>query len=166
MRAKNREFLDAACGEHLESMLRRMGQAPPLVPWLRPGMSYSALRRTVARLRAGVIRPNDPRVSPILLADIIERAIEQELLVKLIVEEGREYQQIYRSITEKEQAERARSRVAAFHRLKKSPEARDPESPVAQRVRRIHRARRNALGRPRRRRSCRFRAFIRARAKK
>jgi hypothetical protein len=175
VRAKDREFLNAECGERLESMLRRIGQVKAVVPWLRPGMSYSALRRTAARLRAGVIRPDDPRVSPILLAEMIERAIEQELLVKLIVQESREYGEIYRSFVEKDEAERARRYVASFHRLKKSPEARDPETPVAQRVRRIHRARRNALGRPRKprgrvaamkRRSRHFRAFIRALAKK
>jgi len=95
--------------------------------------------------------------------------------VKLIVDESREFDEMYRSFVEKDEAERARRHIAAFHRLKKSPEARDPESPVAQRVRRIHRARRNAFGRPRnrgarvtsmKRRSRRFRAYVRALAKK
>lgn len=167
MRAKDREFLDAEGTRRMESMLGHIAQAPPFVPWLRPGMSHSALRRTAARLRAGVIRPEDPRVSPLMLADLIEQAIERELLVKLIVEEAREYDEMCRSIEEKAEEERARRYVAAFHRLKKSPEASDPESPAAQRVRRLHRSRRHALGRPRkRRRSRRFRAFLRARNKK
>lgn len=151
MKKKDREFLQAEIGIRLESMLRRFGQAPPLVPWLRPGMSYSSLHRTAARLRAGVIRPSDPRVSPYVLADMIERAIEQELLVKLVAMEAREVDGMYRSLEEKNAAEREKRYVAAFHRLKKSPEASDPESPAARRARRIHRARRNGLGRPRRR---------------
>ena len=151
MKTKDREFLNAEIGRRLESMLQRFGQAPPLVPWLRPGMSYASLRRTAARLRAGVIRPSDPRISPYVLADMIERAIEQELLVKLVAMEMRELGGISRSREEKNAAEREKRYVAAFHRLKKSPEASDPESPAAQRVRHIHRRRRNALGRPRRR---------------
>jgi len=150
MRAKDREFLREESGRRLVSMLERMSGVTELVPWLRPGLSHSALRRTADRLRSGAIRVIDPRVSPHLLADIIEKAIAQELLVKLVAREAIEYRELHRAMQEKYEAERARSFVAGFHRLKKSPEASDPDSPAAERVRRIHRRRRRELGRPRR----------------
>ena len=150
MKAKDREFLDAESGRRLESMLQRFASVRELVPWLRPGLSYCDLRRTAARLRAGAIRLIDPRISPHMLADVIERAIAQELLVKSVATEMIQFNEIVRELREKDEVERARRFVAGFHRLKKSPEASDPESKVAQRVRRMHRARRNMLGRPRR----------------
>jgi len=152
MKAKDREFLHAETGRRLESMLQRFSSVEELVPWLRPGQSYSDLRRTAARLRAGAIRVIDPRISPQILADVIEKSIAQELLVKSVAMEMSQFNQMLQELREKQEAERARRFVAGFHRLKQSPEARDPESKVAQRVRRIHRARRNELGRPRRRR--------------
>jgi hypothetical protein len=57
-----------------------------------------------------------------------------------------------RRINERLESERLRRSVAGFHALKKSPEAADPESPVAEKVRRLNRERRNELGRPRKRR--------------
>jgi len=152
MRTKHRDFLNAEAGNRLESMLQRFSQVREVVPWLRPGQSHADLRRTAERLRSGAIRVIDPRVSPHLLADIIEKAIAQEMLVKLVAMEMNEYRQMWLALQRKEEAERARRFVAGFHRLKKSPEASDPESPAAERVRRIHRARRNKLGRPRKRR--------------
>jgi len=152
MKTKDREFLNAESGRRLESMLARFSSAPALVPWLRPGLSYSALRRTAARLRAGAIRVVDPRIPPLVLADAIETSIAQELLAKSVAVEMIEFSRMVQEVQERDEAERARRFVAGFHRLKKSPEARVPENPVAQRVRRIHRARRNALGRPRKRR--------------
>lgn len=151
MKAKDREFLNAESGRRLESMLQRFASVEAVVPWLRPGLSYSALRRTAARLRAGTIRLIDPRISPHMLADVIEKAIAQELLVKSVAMEMSQFNQIVQDLREREEAARARRFVAGFHRLKKSPEASDPESKVAQRVRRMHRARRNKLGRPRKR---------------
>ena len=47
-------------------------------PYPIPGPS--ALRRMVARLRAGAIVPIDPAVTPLELADAIERAMEHEQL--------------------------------------------------------------------------------------
>lgn len=149
MKTKDREFLIAESGRRLESMLDRFSSVTVLVPWLRPGLSYSALRRTAARLRAGAIRVADPRIPPHLLADVIEKSIAQELLVKSVATEMIEYSRMAQEIRERDEAERARRFVAGFHRLKKSPEASDPESPVADRVRRIHRTRRKELGRGR-----------------
>jgi hypothetical protein len=152
MKTKDRDFLNAESGRRLESMLQRFSSATVLVPWLRPGLSYSALRRTAARLRAGAIRVVDPRIPPHVLADVIEKSIAQEMLVKSVAMEMIEYRRMVEEFREKYEAERARRFVAGFHRLKKSPEASDPDSKVAQRVRRIHRARRKEIGRPHKRR--------------
>jgi hypothetical protein len=151
MKTKDREFLQAESGRRLESMLQRFSSVTVLVPWLRPGLSHADLRRTAARLRAGVIRVIDPRIPPDMLADVIEQSIAQELLVKSVAAEMIEFGQMVHEIREKAEAERARRFVAGFHRLKKSPEASDPDSKAAERVRRIHRERRKALGRPRKR---------------
>ncbi len=71
--------------------------------------------------------------------------------MKSVAKEMIEYREISRSIEEKEETARRKSFVAGFHRLKKSPEASDPESPVAERVKSIDRPRRKELGRPGRR---------------
>jgi hypothetical protein len=126
MRTKDREFLNAEGGRRLESMLDRFVQVKEVVPWLRPGLSYS-----------GAIRVVDPWVSPTLLADVIEKSIAQELLVKAVSIEMIEYSQMSEELERKAEAERLRRMVSGFHRLKKSPEASDPESPKARRVRRI-----------------------------
>src|SRR5436305_1886150 len=77
--SEDRELLHAETGGRLQSMLQRFSSVEELVPWLRPGQSYSDLRRTAARLRAGAIRVIDPRISPRMLADVIEKSIAQEL---------------------------------------------------------------------------------------
>jgi len=153
MKAKSRQSPIKESISRLESMLQRFAQALPLGPWFRFGMSDSALRRTAARLRAGTIRPGDPEVSPEQLADILERAIAQRVLLKMTLDDAREFVRLYHSVGEKYETAKTKRYRAAFHRLKKSSEAKDPESRAARRVRRIHRARRNMLGRPRRRRS-------------
>lgn len=149
MKTKHREILVAESGRRLESMLKRFSQVTELMPELRPGLSHSDLRRTVARLRDGTFVPADPRVSPSLLADLIEKSLAQEELVLSVAKEAEEYRELSRSLQEKEEAERKKRSVAKFHLLKKSPEASDPESTVAERVARIGRTRRQELGRPR-----------------
>ena len=132
-------------------MFRRFSQAREVVPWLRPGQSYSALRRPVARLRAGKIHNIDPRIPSHMLADIIEKSIAQDLMMQTVIEEARELKQMFLECEQQEEAVRGRSLVAGFHRLKKSPEATDPDSPAAEKVRRMNRERRNELGRTRKR---------------
>ena len=151
MNSKHREFLQQETGKRLQSMFRRFSQAREVVPWLRPGQSYSALRRTVARLRAGKIHNIDPCIPSHVLADIIEKSIAQDLMMQTVIEEARELKQMFQECEEKEESARGRSLVAGFHRLKKSPESADPDSASAEKVRRINRERRNELGRPRKR---------------
>jgi len=129
---------------------QRVSEVTELVPWLRPGQSHSELRRTARRLRTRQIRLPDPRISPDLLAHLIERAIEQELLVNWMMAELGQESELHRVLEERNEHERVRHAVAGFHRLKESPEASDPESAVAQRLRRMHRERRREMGRARR----------------
>jgi hypothetical protein len=152
MRTKDREFLNEDWSRRFASVARRIAESGDIafVPSLRPGLSLSALRRTVARLRSGAIRPADPRVSPLLLADLIEKGIAKELLVRWIVAELGGNHALHDEIEERDEQERVRRLVAGFHRLKKSCEAGDADSRAVQRLRRLHRKRRNELGRPRR----------------
>ena len=132
-------------------MLKRFSQVREVVPWLRPSLSHSALRRTVARLRAGKTHNIDPRIPSHVMAGLIEKSIAQDLMMQTVIEEAREFRQMFQEFEEKEETARGRSLVAGFHRLNKSPEASDPESPAAEKVRRLNRERRNELGRGRKR---------------
>jgi hypothetical protein len=153
MRSRDRNVLQDDWNQRFGAVARKVAEssAVAFAPWLRPGMSLSALRRTVARLRSGAIRLADPRISPLMLAQILEDAIAKELVVRWMVATLGGNNELRRSIAAREERERVRHLVAGFHRLKKSPEAQEPDSPAAQRVRRLHRERRNELGRPRRR---------------
>jgi hypothetical protein len=91
-------------------------------------------RRTAARLRAGEIHNIDPRIPSHVLAAIIEKSIAQDLMVQSVVEEGRELDRPFQECERKEETARGRSLVAGFHRLKKSPEASDPDSPSAEKA--------------------------------
>jgi hypothetical protein len=120
--------------------------------WSRGLVPVKATRISAARRHAsGTERSarSDPHIPPYMLAAMTEESIAQELMMKSLVDDAPEYRQISQELERKAEAERARSRVTGFHRLKKSPEASDPESPVVQKVRHIHRQRKNELGRPR-----------------
>ena len=111
----------------------------------------SVLRRTVARLRAGEIVPGDPDVAPLEVAEELEREIAKRKAVRAIILAGNPLYS--EKALRKAEVQRQRRRAAAFHRLKKSPEANDPDSPVAEKVRRIHRLQRQRQGRVRKRKS-------------
>lgn len=145
------EFLQQEFGKRLETMFKRFSQVREVVTWLRPGLSHSALRGKAARLRAGKIHNIDPRIPSHIMAGLIEKSIAQDLMVQQVVDEAREFRQMVQEFEEMEETARGRSLVAGFHRLKKSPEAEDPESPAAEKVRRLNRERRNELGRGRKR---------------
>src|SRR5438477_9857918 len=115
-------------------------------------LNHAGLRRMAARLRAGTIRPVDPKIPPDILADAIEHSIAEKMLAKEEAMTRAKLCEIARQSREEYEAERARQIVAGFHHLKKSPDASNPESPVAQQLRRIHRIRKSVLGRGRRRR--------------
>jgi hypothetical protein len=147
MRTRDREFLNTEAGRRLESMLRRFGQVHYIAPRMPPWETYTSMRRKVARLRAGKVRGLDPWLPPEALADLMEQSIEQDMLIRSVAAEMKEMPELERRINEKLDIERFRRSVASFHELKKRPEAADPESPVAEKVRRIHRTRKKELGR-------------------
>src|SRR5207253_6263017 len=114
MRTKEREALNERSYQTFLSILRRFSQVKEVVPWLRPGLSHSALRRTVARLRSGAIRSIDPRIPASALAAVIEKSIAQDELIKSIAMEMNEERQMRRTIEEMEKADRIRAIVAGF----------------------------------------------------
>ena len=121
MKEDDRQFL----AERLQS----------LAPWLDPHLSFSALRRTAARLRTGAFRVADPRFSPSELADAIEEAVREEQEIR------------------SEAMRIGEESDGAFFWAKQLPAANDPASPLAQAVRNWHRERRKEAGRSRRKRT-------------
>ncbi|HXH37723.1 MAG TPA: hypothetical protein VNN08_03770 [Thermoanaerobaculia bacterium] len=160
MRTRDRERINAQSGKHLESMLRRFGEhamkvqalgvmAPLMPPW----ETYAGMRRKIARLRAGKVHGLDPRIPQLALADLLELSMERDMITHAVIADMNEGRDLERRINERLESERFRRSVAGFHALKKSPEAADPESPAAEKVRRIHRQRKRELGRGRKRKS-------------
>jgi hypothetical protein len=156
MRTKDRECLNAEVGTRLESMLRRVGEYAMkvqalgvMVPSMPRWETYAGMRRKIERLRAGKVRDLDPRIPPNALADVMELSIEKEMITRSVVADMDDYGDIGRRINEKLDIERFRRSVTSFHTLKKSPEASDPDSPVAEKVRQIHRTRKKEEGRGR-----------------
>jgi len=155
MKTKDRESLNRDTGHRLEQMLARMAKFAgegPAVPWLPRSANLSAVRRTAARLRSGAMPPPHPSIDPHAAAWVIDRAAEQQRVVQEIVADIDVHAALYDEIRSRDERERVMRRRAAFHRLKLSPEARDPESGAAGKARQIHRQRRRELGRPGRRR--------------
>lgn len=132
--------------------MAKFAQGGPTVPWPGPDANLAAMRRTAARLRSGALRPPHPSIDPKVAAWVIERGAEQQGLVYDTVAEMRTGATAGDEVRARKERERLMHRRAAFHRLKLSPEAQDPESRAADKVRRIHRQRRRELGRPGRRR--------------
>src|SRR5689334_16959999 len=157
MRYRDRERINASAGRNLEAYFHsviRFWQATeggPWIPWLPPGLSCSEARRLAARLRAGEVAPADPRISPLMLAYILDMAAEKELMVRAFASGARAHRELVASIDERDAVARRRSFVAGFHRLKSSPEAHQPDSRAARRLRSLHRVRRLENGRSRRR---------------
>ena len=158
MRTRDREYSDAMSKRHFESMLQRFGELamktqalgvmPPNLP---PWETYASMRRKIERLRAGKVQGLDPRIPQEALAQLMELSVERDMITRSVIADINEHKDLERRITERLDMERFRRSVAGFHTLKKSPEAADPESPVAEKVRRIHRQRKKELGRGRKR---------------
>ncbi len=116
-----------------------------------PWETYAGMHRKIERLRAGKVSGLDPPIPPLLLADLMELSLEREIITRSVVADMKGLTDLERKINGRSDSERFRRSVAGFHTLKKSPEAADPESPEAEKVRRVSRERRNELGRPRKR---------------
>ena len=152
MEQDDRDSPDWEWNARIEAAYGRMLQGLPPVPWLPRVMNLTDLRRTVARLRAGVIRPNHPWMSAEAYADTLEQGIVMNLL------------EMRKQIKEIEEEERRRARRAEddaavvkcyweiFHHMKKMPEAADPNDPIAGQVRLMYREWRAGQGRSRKRR--------------
>jgi len=151
MRARALEFLSTEEGKDAEEILRDFGVLKDDVPGIPPWVTYAELRRMAVRLRAGKLR-GDPRIPPNDLADLIERSIKQDQLLRGMAMAEREQSEFERECDERDEAIRRSGLRAGFHRLKSSPQAADPESAVARKVRSLNRKLRNELGGPRRRR--------------
>jgi hypothetical protein len=158
MRMKDRQALHAKSYDNFMSMLDRMAafatkaQGGPWVRSLHPGVSPAAARRTAARLRSGALNLGDPRLPAPMLADMIELSIEKERVVRESVHDIREQRAMRMFFEEKSAAERRRSTVAGFHRLKKSAEEAGPDSPAAEKARTLDRKLRKERGRGRKKR--------------
>lgn len=151
MRARALEFLTTEEGKSMEEYLRCYRFLKDDVPGIPPWVTYAELRRMAARLRSGKMRA-DPWIPPNELADLIERSIRQDQFVRDILKAGRRQKEYERQCDQRDEENRRKGVRAGFHRLKSSPQAADPESPVAKKVRSLNRRLRNELGCPRRRR--------------
>lgn len=69
--------------DHLAELII-YGPVPPDNPLTRPKLSESVARRTASRLRSGVIRPDDPNIDPLKLADDLEQDAACRTLVRLV----------------------------------------------------------------------------------
>jgi len=63
------------------------GPLPPDNPLTRPKLSESVARRTASRLRSGVIRPDDPNLDPLQLADDMEKDAACRTLIRIVENE-------------------------------------------------------------------------------
>jgi hypothetical protein len=98
MRTSHREIVREETGRRLESMLHRFSEVREVFPWLRPGLSHAALRRTVNRLRTGAIHSIDPRIPSDVLADLLENSIAQDTLIRSVRTEMEELRELERRL--------------------------------------------------------------------
>jgi hypothetical protein len=137
----------------VERMCSRLNATPiPPDPFLRgPKETDASIRRTITRLRAGVIRPSDPAIDPIELAGLLESRLEYR---KAVAEFGQELGRIHELVSAEKEGEKAdlmAGAIATLHTAKQLPAAKDPNSNLSQHIRNMDRARRHDLGRPRKR---------------
>jgi len=103
-----------------------------------------------SRLRSGALPSTNPELPAAEAADLLEELAEQELM-KSLKNETLEVERMCRESDENQRAMSAQVLAAHLLRLKKLPEARDPESPIGQLVRQLHRLRKKEMGRRRKR---------------
>ena len=132
-------------------LLDRLMRGSNGAPKLPPRQDDAAIRRTAARVRARMIPGLDPAMAPAALAEALETSLDHEEVVRNLAATLRERDEVDRQYEELERTDRAARLAASLLRLKSRPEAHDPESPVAKKVRELNRRRRNELGRPRKR---------------
>ena len=149
MEQDDRDFPDSEWEARIEAAYRRTLQGLPPVPWLPRMVDIEALRRQVARARAGVVEPENPNISTRAWADTLEQGIVMNVL---------ENRQQRKEIAEEKQREALDRQLAIEHNkrwfkilkiLKKLPDAADPNSEIAAQIRLMERELRQLRNRPR-----------------
>ena len=120
MRARALEFLTSEEGKGIEEYLRCYRFLDDEVPGIPPWVTYAELRRMASRLRSGKLQ-GDPRIAPNDLADLLEKSIRQDELIRGILKAERDQLAFDRECDERDEANRRRGVRAGFHRLKSSP---------------------------------------------
>src|SRR5260221_398940 len=150
MGEKEHRLLGAGAMRRVQ-LLDRLMRGRNGAPKLPPREDDAAIRRTAARVRAGVVPGLDPAIPPAEMAEALETSLEQEEVVRNLAATLRERDEVEREYREREGTDRAARLGASPLRLKSLPEASDRESPVAKKTRELHHRRKNELGRPRKR---------------
>jgi hypothetical protein len=99
MREKHRQIIGDETGRCLESMLRRFGSTPRIYPRLAPGLTHAEVRRTINRLRSGAMRSPEPGMPAHVLADLLEGAIAQDMMIREVVADAHGLTELERRLT-------------------------------------------------------------------
>jgi hypothetical protein len=86
MRPSHREIINYETAWRLESLLRRFAAETRLYPRLAPGLTRAEVRRTINRLRSGAFHSTEPGIPSHVLADILEGAIAQDQLIRVVAD--------------------------------------------------------------------------------
>ena len=150
MRSRDRQRLDSDWSGRFETWVDRLYMTRIQLPGLLRGMTYGQIRQLIKLLRAGKIGSGDVRISPQMMAEVLEQTIDDNAMAKWAVATLGGHDDKHRAMEERYARERERSRVAGFHELKNRAVEEGPDSAAAERFRQASRGRRNALGRQRR----------------
>jgi FixJ family two-component response regulator len=99
MRETHREIIRDETGRRLESMLRRFAGQTQLYPRLAPGVTHAQVRRTINRLRSGATHSLEPDIPSHILADVLEGSIAQDTLMREVVAEMDDLNELERRLT-------------------------------------------------------------------
>jgi hypothetical protein len=124
----------------------RTTPVPPGFPWLLPGETEASVRRTIARLRAGTIVPADLAIDPLEHADLKEKQQAYRLVAGEVFDELKDIGLFLRADLDSAEAELLAGAIATLNAAKQLPGAKDPDSEIAQSIRRMDRARRHDTG--------------------
>jgi hypothetical protein len=136
--------------EALPERLCRLAAAVPRPPNPRLRESDTSLKRSIARLRSGAIRPVDPAVDAAALADAIGRELEYRERLRELIRELDDLREMLSTDIEARTAGLLKQILTTFHEARHLPAAADPNSDLSEGVRRLGRARRAEFGRRRR----------------
>ncbi len=135
--------------DSLRDMMQKLQSMSPDRPWLAMSESEASARRTIDSLRGGMIRSADPEEDPDEMADAMEGRLEYLQLILTAATELCDLHEIVqreRLHNEKRMAELLRIVDDAERAM---PAARIADAEERKRARRLHRARRGTVSRPR-----------------